>query len=381
MVEGLLVAACERSEFRRERTGHHDVRDRQQQTLLMCQPFLGLLLLALRPVPVLTGVGAVMLRLAGLTMIDLGAERLRAAPLDVLHGPQMTGQHPVPTCRAVGGAMDAENRSALHHHRSPRRRLMAAAPRCSALAVRCVETRVVVGERCPRYTCMSRRLTPASSRWVAPEWRSVGTAACWWSPLCLRACLNAPCTRLLGMGVMAGAMWMRPRPGAGKISTGWRCVTQEWRSRSSVRRGKGTVPIFPAFTMSDVDQHASAIDIGDLQMSPLLQAEPTGVARGQAHAVAGESHAGEGGPVAIEGMWEEKLDATQGNRARAPRVPLDMLEVEEILSEFFLGDHVRGCAIVLRQLVHSPDVHLLRPCSQAPALQTLDHALAQLGHG
>jgi hypothetical protein len=128
---------------------------------------------------------------------------------------------------------------------------------------------------------------------------------------------------------------------------------------------QGDIALVPALTMSDVDQQASAIAIGDLPMSPLLQAEPTGVERGQAHAVAGESHAakkpvdlfaaeahrqlllpwwshdGEDGPVAIEGMLEEELDATQCNCARAPRVLLDMLEVEAILSEFFLGEHVR----------------------------------------
>lgn len=83
----------------------------------------------------------------------------------------------------------------------------------------------------------------------------------------------------------------------------------------------------------------------------------------------------------MAGLFAEALDATQGNRARAPRVLLDILEVEEILSEFFLGDHVRGGALVLRQLAHSPDVHLRRPGRQAPELKTLDHALAPLGHG
>jgi hypothetical protein len=132
------VAAGQLSEFRRERKGHHEVRHRQQETILVFQPLLGLIMLALGTVPVLTGVVAVVVHLAGLTMIDLAAEGLRAAPFNVLHGPQMTRQHPVAKFRAVPGAMDAENLRDLHHHRSPRRRLMASAPRCSALAVRCV---------------------------------------------------------------------------------------------------------------------------------------------------------------------------------------------------------------------------------------------------
>jgi hypothetical protein len=138
VVEGLLVVTCQRSACIRERQGHQEVRHRQEETLVVFQPWLGLVMLALGTVPVLTGVVAVMVRLAGLTMLDLAAAGLRAAPRDVLPGPQMTGKPPVAKCRAVGGAMEAEHRSALHHHRSPLRRVMASAPRGSALAGRCV---------------------------------------------------------------------------------------------------------------------------------------------------------------------------------------------------------------------------------------------------
>jgi hypothetical protein len=37
--------------------------------------------------------------------------------------------------------------------------------------------------------------------------------------------------------------------------------------------------------------------------------------------------------------------------------------------------------IVLRQLAHRPDVHLLSPLRQAPELETLDHSLTKFGHG
>jgi hypothetical protein len=132
------VAAGQRSEFRRERKGHHEVRHRQQETVLVFQPLFSLVLLALGTVPVLTGVVAIPIRMAGLTVIDLAPEGRRAAALNVLHGSQMTRRHPVAKWCAVPGAMEAEHLRALHHHRSPMRRLMASAPRCSALAVRCV---------------------------------------------------------------------------------------------------------------------------------------------------------------------------------------------------------------------------------------------------
>ena len=85
------MVAGQPAEFRRERTGRHDVRHRKQETLLVFQPWLGLVMLACGTGPVLPGVGAVVVRLAGLTMIDLAAEGFRAAPFHVLHGPQMTG--------------------------------------------------------------------------------------------------------------------------------------------------------------------------------------------------------------------------------------------------------------------------------------------------
>ena len=52
---------------------------------------------------------------------------------------------------------------------------------------------------------------------------------------------------------------------------------------------------------------------------------------------------------------EEELDAAQGDGRAPARVLLDILDVEEILSEFFLGDLVWGLVRVLRQLPHSPD--------------------------
>ena len=61
---------------------------------------------------------------------------------------------------------------------------------------------------------------------------------------------------------------------------------------------QGDIAIFPAFAMTDVDQHASAIDIAHLQMGALLQAQTTGVDRGEADSVAEQSHTAENrGPL------------------------------------------------------------------------------------
>jgi hypothetical protein len=152
VVDHLLVAACQRSQLLGSREGDHDVRDRHQHTLLTCQPLLGLIIWTRGTVPVFTRVVAVVRGLAGLAPIELAAKTLCAARLEVLHDPQRRGRHPVATWSPVLGAMQAEDVSYLHHHRSLMRRFMASAPSGSARTVRCVYTLVVVGELCPRYS-------------------------------------------------------------------------------------------------------------------------------------------------------------------------------------------------------------------------------------
>jgi len=150
VVESLLVTTCHGSEFSRECEGHHDVSDWPQHTLLVFQPCLGWAILARGTMPVLTGVVAVMVVSACVTVIELAAKRRSAARLNVVQGAQMRGEPPVATLRSVVGAMEAADVSALDHHRARMRRLMACAPRSSALTVRWVSRRVVVGEECPR---------------------------------------------------------------------------------------------------------------------------------------------------------------------------------------------------------------------------------------
>jgi hypothetical protein len=76
--------------------------------------------------------------LAAVTLLELTAERLSAAWLNVLHGPPVSGKPRVAECRAVGGAMPAEDLRALDPHRSRRTRVIVAQLSGAALAVRWV---------------------------------------------------------------------------------------------------------------------------------------------------------------------------------------------------------------------------------------------------
>src|SRR5882724_3726975 len=220
VVAGVLVATGQGAACHRARQGQQDVRDRPPQPRVVVAPWRGLVLLARGTGPVLTGVVAVMGRVAGRTVIDRAGARLRAARRHIRQGPPMPGPPPVATCGTGRGAMEAEHRRVLPPHRSAMTRWRAAAPRCAALAVRGVETRVVVGERCPRDAYMRRRWTPAASPGVAQACRRVGTEAWVWRPLSLRASRHVPGPRLLGLGAVAVDRACPPRPGAGKRRTG-----------------------------------------------------------------------------------------------------------------------------------------------------------------
>jgi hypothetical protein len=85
---------------------------------------------------------------------------------------------------------------------------------------------------------------------------------------------------------------------------------------------------------------------------------------------------GEGGPFPFQGLFVEERDAAQRNGARAPRVVLDVLEGEEIVTQFFLRNMLRGFVVVLSQLPYSSDITLLGPCGEASELEVFEHALA-----
>lgn len=190
--DSLLVTPGHGAEFSRACEGHPEVRDWQQPTLLGCQPCVGWAMLARGPLPVLTGVVAVMVVAACVTGRAGAAKRLRAARLTVGPGAPMSGAPPVAHLSSGVGAMDADAVSALDPHGSRMRRLMAGDPRASAGTVRGVSRLGVVGEACPSDAGLSRRWPPASRRGVAPLGRSVCTDAWGWMERGWRAALQAP---------------------------------------------------------------------------------------------------------------------------------------------------------------------------------------------
>ena len=60
---------------------------------------------------------------------------------------------------------------------------------------------------------------------------------------------------------------------------------------------------------------------------------------------------------------------------------LDILEGEEVLTQFFLRDVRGGLMLVLCKLPNGPNIHLLSPFRHPPELQILDHPLLKCGNG
>src|SRR2546428_9003010 len=117
------------------------------------------------------------------------------------------------------------------------------------------------------------------------------------------------------------------------------------------------ITIFAPLAVPHVKHHARAVDICHLKARPLLQPQPARVDGRQAYSVARQSDAIENlshlfgtedhwelfltrrsnqaqcSELSVECLLEEELDAAQRDGAPAARPLLDILDVEEILSQ------------------------------------------------
>jgi hypothetical protein len=77
----------------------------------------------------------------------------------------------------------------------------------------------------------------------------------------------------------------------------------------------------------------------------------------------------------------EKLEAAQGDGTGTTGVVLDVLEIEEVVTEFFLRDAVGGLVVMVRQLPDGPARHLLGPFGQASEVPSFKQPLAPWRQG
>jgi len=118
VVERALMRAGERAQLAGHGEGDQEMRHGQEQRALLREPALGGVVLALWTVAVLARMIGVDQLLARLTEVDLSAQALGAAGLDVVQGAPVRGQHARAEARAVLRPVAAEDLRQLHR-RSP----------------------------------------------------------------------------------------------------------------------------------------------------------------------------------------------------------------------------------------------------------------------
>ena len=157
------------------------------------------------------------------------------------------------------------------------------------------------------------------------------------------------------------------------------CTEQQ---EGALREGDVTVTV--ALAATDVQEHALRVNVADLQVQALAQAQATGIDGDQGDAVVQRRHRGEdatdlrggqddgelelrggpdeldlGGPGSVERLLPEVLDGTDGLGGTGAGEAAVGLEVEEVLPEVLGAEVFGGAPEVLAQLAHAGQVGLL----------------------
>lgn len=119
IIERLLVRARDRPQCLRQCKGHEEVRDRQAQRPLLCEPAGGGGMLTRGTMPVCTRMIALLQCAAVGALVEMAAEGLGAALCNGGHRREVAGEQTVVALRPVCGARAPEDVSQLTHGRCP----------------------------------------------------------------------------------------------------------------------------------------------------------------------------------------------------------------------------------------------------------------------
>jgi hypothetical protein len=127
---------------------------------------------------------------------------------------------------------------------------------------------------------------------------------------------------------------------------------------------QGDVTVFGALAVADVNHLPGAVDVGDAQIGSFLQTQAAGVDGAETNFVTRQSdvtenlthlceaeddgqlllrrrtHDAEDGPATVERLFVEESDPADGDGHRVAGVVFDVLEMEEVLPQFFLADQL-----------------------------------------
>src|SRR5438128_10726523 len=161
--------------------------------------------------------------------------------------------------------------------------------------------------------------------------------------------------------------------------------------------------IFVSFA-PDAQEHPLRIDVANPQEQTFTESQATGIDRGQTNPVHRSAHAREnlsdflpaqdhgqflfppraqelkGGPVTLEGVLEQELDAAQSDGGGGTSHFLFQGEEQEVATQFFLRDEVRGFVVVFGQAADRTDITGLGFGLVTVQLHILDESSTQRRH-
>src|SRR2546425_5835607 len=161
--------------------------------------------------------------------------------------------------------------------------------------------------------------------------------------------------------------------------------------------------IFVSFA-PDAQEHPLRIDVANPQEQTFTESQATGINRGQTNPVHRSAHAREnlsdflpaqdhgqflfppraqelkGGPVTLEGVLEQELDAAQSDGGGGTSHFLFQGEEQEVATQFFLRDEVRGFVVGFGQAGDRTDITGLGFGRVTVQLHILDESSTQRRH-
>ena len=165
-------------------------------------------------------------------------------------------------------------------------------------------------------------------------------------------------------------------------------------------RGEHRVAILLSLTLLDAQGHALAVDVADLQVHHLVDAQPRAIGQRQGRLVlemagrrnqaadflgtedhrqfARQMHRLHLGHqvAAVQRDGEEELQAADGRVQRGRRdAVIDQMQL--VIAQILHAGRVRRAPEILREVAHGADVIELRLLAQLPHPHVVDHALAQ----
>ena len=408
IIDQLLMGAGQRVQAMGQGEGDQKVGNRQEFPELRIAPAVGAVLAALGAMAVAAGMVAVEKFPARVAIEHFPPQHLGAAGENVLDRLLMAGRHTLAILLEVGRAIFPHDVRQFQHERVCLRleRLRQALDRLTGLGVgNRGEMRVEGGGLHGLMAQIDLNLAQVHAG--VEQMRGVGMA----QGMDRRPFVDpglfeggpkggldpAERHRLRGgAGLIPGASGSREEPD--RIVMGEPILSQQRPSGL----GERDVAVLAPFAEPHVQQPAGFVDIRDLDMQGLFEAQAAAVNQRQTGPIAEQPYGGENLPdllhrqndrealflgraddiqhlpVALQGLFEEAFDPADRLGHTGPSPVAFVFDVQEVLAQFLFTDVGGRFLDVLRQLAHGAGVGLLGARREALELQVFDEALPQI---